>query len=64
MTGKGGEAIFTPKSFTAAWNRGQGNTPNSISPLPHLLCITELWGLFHLQQSSWSPSTGNMDIPD
>lgn len=51
MTGKGGEAIFTPKSFTAAWNRGQGNTPNSISPLPHLLCITELWSLFHLQQS-------------
>lgn len=64
MAGKGGKVVFTPKSLTAAWDRGQENTPHSTSPLPHLLGITELWGLFHLQVSSWSPSTGNVDIPD
>lgn len=52
MAGKGGKAVFTPKSLTAAWNRGQENPPNSISPHPpHLLGVTDLWGLFHLQQS-------------
>lgn len=51
MTGKEEGAIFTPKSLTAAWNRGQKNTPNNNPPSPDLLCITELWGLFHSQQS-------------
>lgn len=51
MTGKEEGTIFTPKSFTAAWNRGQKNTPNNNPPFPHLQCITELWGVFHSQQS-------------
>lgn len=55
MAGKGGKAVFTPKSLAAAWNRGQENTPNSTSTLPHLLGITELWSLFHLQQSPVGP---------
>lgn len=65
MTGKEEGAIFTRKSLMAPWNRGQKNTPNSISPFPHLLRITELWGLFHLQQSPiGAQALENMDIPE
>lgn len=70
MTGKEEGTIFTPKSLTAAWNRGQKNTPHNNPPFPHLQCITELWGVFHSQQSpigaqtleTWTPQNGLLKI--
>lgn len=45
---EGRESSIYPQILIAAWNRGHLISSN-ISPLPHLLSITELWGLFHLQ---------------
>lgn len=45
----------TPKSLTAAWNRGQENTPKGTLPLPWLLSSPGLWGLLHPQPRSPGP---------